>query len=81
MLKDGRLTVDKVRGIYHVNGYTDLPYRIIITSELKGEEYVAYRALTDRAKKEDVKKLISDTENEKDGEQREYLQIAITWKQ
>ena len=33
-------------GIYRVKGITDLPFQIIITSELEGDEYATYRALS-----------------------------------
>ena len=51
-------------GIYHVNGFVDLPFQIVITSELEGEKYAAYRALTDRAEKADVERIIKNVENE-----------------
>ena len=49
MEKDGTLVKDRTHGIYHVKGLTDLPFQIIITSELEGDEYAAYRALYSRA--------------------------------
>lgn len=36
MEKKGSLVKDDMPGIYHVKGYTDLPFQIIITSELEG---------------------------------------------
>ena len=51
-------------GIYHVTGITDLPFQIIITEELQGDEYAAYRALTDSAKEADVERIIADAEKE-----------------
>ncbi len=51
-------------GIYHVKGITDLPFQIIITGELEGEEYAAYRALTDRANAADVERIVRDAETE-----------------
>jgi len=58
MEKKGTLVRDKVEGIYHVKGYTDHPFQIIITGELKGEEYTAYYALTDKVNEADVKRII-----------------------
>ena len=58
MEKDGTLVKGEIPGIYHVKGYTDLPFQIIITGELKGEEYAAYRALTDKADEADVERII-----------------------
>ena len=45
---------DPARGIYHKEKLTGLPFQIVITGELEGDEYAAYRALTDRTKEEDV---------------------------
>ena len=67
MEKDGTLVRDEVPGIYHVKGMTDLPFQIIITSELRGGEYAAYRALTDKAEKDDVEHVVKDAESEIDG--------------
>ena len=67
MEKDGTLVRDEVPGIYHVKGMTDLPFQIIITGELEGGEYAAYRALTDKAEKDDVEHVVKDAESEIDG--------------
>ena len=64
MEKNGNLEQDATSGIYHVKGYTDLPFQIIITSELEGEEYAAYRALTDKAEQADVESIVINAENE-----------------
>ena len=53
-------------GIYHVKGITDLPFQIVITSELEGEEYAAYRALTDKAERADVEYIVRDAEAQSD---------------
>lgn len=66
MEKDGTLIRDAVPGIYHVEGYTNLPFQIIITGELKGEEYAAYRALTDRADETDVERVVKNAAGEVD---------------
>ena len=58
MKKKGTLVVSDTAGIYYVKGYTDLPFQIVIGSELKGEEYAAYRALTDKADEKDIKKVV-----------------------
>ncbi|MBQ9008336.1 MAG: hypothetical protein IJ088_03275, partial [Clostridia bacterium] len=49
MMREGKLFKDDVPGIYHVSGIVDLPFQIIITDELEGEEYAAFRALTKNA--------------------------------
>jgi len=78
MEKKGTLIRDKVAGIYHVKGYTDLPFQIIITGELKGGEYAAYRALTDKANEADVKRIIVEgAEQEKDDVIREHYRVLL----
>ena len=66
MEKKGSLEKDDVPGIYHVKGITDLPFQIVITSELEGEGYAAYRALTDRAEEADVEQILRRAEKETD---------------
>ena len=41
MEASGKLIKDKTPGIYHEEGITDLPFQIVITSELEGDEYAA----------------------------------------
>ena len=62
---------------YNVTGVTDIPFQIVITDELKGEEYAAFRALTDKAAEEDVEKVIEDIEEEKEEVLREYYRILF----
>ena len=64
MEEQGTLVRDDIPGIYHVQGITDLPFQIIITGELQGEEYAAYRALTDRAAEADVEQIIDAADDE-----------------
>ena len=77
MERNGTLVRDKIPGIYHVMGYTNLPFQIIITSELEGEEYAAYRALTDKANKADVERIIKGVGQEKDDSVREHYRILL----
>lgn len=58
MEREGKLLRDKVPGIYHVLGVVALPFQIVITNELEGAEYAAFRALTDRASIEDVARVL-----------------------
>ena len=51
-----------------MKGYTDLPFQIVITGELKGGEYAAYRALTDKVDEVDVESVIEGAGQEKDDE-------------
>lgn len=77
MEKDGTLVRDGVPGIYHVKGMTDLPFQIIITGELEGGEYAAYRALTDKAEKDDVEHVVKDAESEIDGVVLDYYGVLL----
>ena len=54
MLTDGTLEATDVDGIYKVLELTDLPMQIVVIGELKGEEYAAYRLLSEHADEKDV---------------------------
>lgn len=58
--------------IGHVRGITDLPFQIVITSELEGDEYAAYRALTDKANEIDIERVVRDLEEESNDVLRNY---------
>ena len=73
MEKDGTLVRDRIPGIYHVKGYTNLPFQIIITGELEGDGYAAYRALTDKADAADVERIIEDIGQEKDEDRKSVV--------
>ena len=77
MEKDGTLIKDAISGIYHVKGYTNLPFQIVITGELEGEGYAAYRALTDRADAADVERIIEDVGKEKDDVVKEHYRVLL----
>ena len=77
MLADGRMTKDEVEGIYHVHGYTDLPFQVIVTSELAGDEYAAYRALTKDADMADVEKVMDDAISETDEVKRRHYRVLL----
>lgn len=55
MFANGTLVSTETPGIYHVRKLTDIPFQIVITDELEGDEYAAYRVLTDHACEEDVR--------------------------
>ena len=55
----------------------DLPFQIVITSELRGEEYAAYRALTDRADTLDVERIIEESGQETDDTLKEHYRVLI----
>ena len=77
MEENGTLVQSETPGIYHVEGIVDLPFQIVITSELKGEEYAAYRALTDKADVLDVEQLIEESGKETDDKLREHYRVLI----
>ena len=58
-------------------GYTDFPFQIVITGELKGEEYAVYRALTDRADAADVERVMEGAGQEKDDAVREHYRVLL----
>ena len=64
-------------GIYHVTGITDLPFQIIITDELDGEEYAAYHTLSDKAKKADIERIIRNAGKEQDDVVREHYRVLL----
>ncbi len=77
MEKEGNLKKSETPGIYNVNGITDIPFQIVITDELKGEEYAAYRALTEKAAEEDVTRVIEEIEEEENEVLREYYRVLF----
>ena len=60
-----------------MKGYTDLPFQIIITSELKGDEYAAYRALTDKADVADVEQIMLRASREKNGAMLNHYGVLL----
>ena len=66
MIQAGTLVRTETPGIYLVQKLTDLPFQIVITGELVGDEYAAYRVLTKHAQKEDVKTIANAGVNDPD---------------
>ncbi|MBQ9564533.1 MAG: hypothetical protein IJU98_02995 [Synergistaceae bacterium] len=64
-------------GIYHVKGIVDLPFQIVITSELEGEEYIEYHNLTDKATQADIEHLIRIAGEAKDEVIREHYRVLL----
>ena len=77
MAEKGQLTEDATKGIYHVKGIIDLPFQIVITSELEGPEYAAYRALTDHASEVDVEQVIRDGSRETDSAMQDHYRVFL----
>ena len=66
MENNGTLKRNEISGIYNVTGLTDIPFQIVITGELKGEEYASFRALREKADETDVEHIVKKAENEVD---------------
>jgi len=77
MERAGNLTKGDAPGIYRVTGITDIPFQIVITGELQGEEYAAYRALTDKAVEKDVEHIIIAADREKTDNLRDHYRVLI----
>ena len=77
MAEKGQLKKDTTKGIYHVEGIIDLPFQIVITSELEGPEYAAYRALTDHASGVDVEQVIRDGSRETDSAMQDHYRVFL----
>ena len=77
MGKERTLVKSDTLGIYHVVGLSDLPFQIVITSELAGEEYAAYRALTENATERDIERVIDAGEKTTDYAMREHYRILL----
>ena len=75
--ENGTLVRSETPGIYRVVGIMDLPLQIVIISELRGEEYAAYRALTDRADALDVERIIEESGKERDDTLKEHYRVLI----
>ena len=75
--KSGKLINTDTSGIYYITRITELPFQIVITSELKGEEYAVCRALTDKANETDIIHIIKHAENQTNDSIREYYKIFL----
>jgi len=77
MERSGNLIKGDAPGIYIVKGITDIPFQIVITGELQGEEYAAYRALTDKAAEKDVERVIVSADKERTDSLRDHYRVLI----
>ena len=77
MERSGKLIKGDAPGIYLVKGITDIPFQIVITGELQGEEYAAYRALTDKAAEKDVERVIVSADKERTDSLRDHYRVLI----
>ncbi len=77
MRKKGQMREDATKGIYRIEGIIDLPFQIVITNELEGPEYAAYRALTDHASVADIEQVIRDGNRETDSAMQDHYRIFL----
>ena len=56
-----RVIETDTKGIYHIEGVTDLPFQIVVTGELEGKEYAGYRLITKKADVDDLEQIVRDS--------------------
>ena len=71
---------DETKGIYHIKGWKiNIPIQIVVTTELEGEEYAGFRAISKKPRQEDIRQILSEVLSEKDsdviGWYRDYLDL------
>ena len=71
MIENGTLVKTDVPGIYNVQKLTELPFQIVIGSELEGDEHAEFRLLTNHAKENDVRIVAEKLENSTDTQVQE----------
>ena len=79
--KSGNLVRTDTPGIYRVSilsGVFDIPFQIVITSELEGNEYAACRVLAAKAEEADMRQVISLARDETGEEAKNCYKIILT---
>ena len=71
--KEGKLEKTDVKGIYLVKGIIDMPFQIVMTGEIEGKEYAAYRVLRAQVDEKDVDYLLEELRKATDPEKRNRL--------
>ena len=81
MTQAGELEATEEPGVYRVKKLTDLPFQIVITSELVGPEYAKYRVLVDgeHADTEDLKRVLEDGRTETDASMQNYYREFLNF--
>ena len=69
----GQLEETDVKGIYLVKGILDMPFQIVMTSEIEGVEYAAYRVLKTQVDEKDVDYLLEEWRKAKNQPTRDHL--------
>ena len=77
--ESGHLKPDEAPGIYHIVGLIDVPFQIVITSELVGDEYATERAMIDdeRANVDDIKLVMEAARSSSDENVLEYYRTIL----
>ena len=57
---------DPVKGIYHIEGISVLPFQIVVTRELPGKEYAGFRAISKKPKEADILQVIKERNDKTD---------------
>ena len=78
MERSGQLKKTDVAGIYLVKGIADIPFQIVMTGELEGEEYAAYRVLRAQVDERDVDYLLDEFKNTTDIKKRDRLRGLLS---
>ena len=73
MEKSGQLEKTDVKGIYLVKGIIDMPFQIVMTNEIEGDEYAAYRVLKSQVDEKDVDYLLQEMKKTTDQQTRDHL--------
>ena len=63
--------------IFRVKGMTDIPFQIVVSGELQGKEYAAYRVLRNKVDEKDVEFLLDRIRNTEDPDSRERLRRIL----
>ena len=65
---------DAVKGIYHIENWkVDFPIQIVVTTELEGEEYAAFRTISKKPSLDDIQLVMGTAEKEADPEMKALL--------
>ena len=71
---DGFVTANKTKGIYKIENWkVDFPIQIVVTTELEGEEYAAFRAISKKPDMDDIKLIMEMAKQETDSDVKALL--------
>ncbi|MBQ9438173.1 MAG: hypothetical protein IJU50_07550 [Lachnospiraceae bacterium] len=76
----GCVKADAVKGIYHIGNWkVDFPIQVVVTAELEGKEYAAFRTISKKPSLDDIQLIMGTAEKEADPEMkallREFLEM------